>query len=274
MFFLVPATVIFWLLFPFISDFLIKLSGSSLTPNEYGDMYGTLNAFFSGIAFLGLYHSIRLQSKEIKSNRLEAEASRKEMKAQTKLFNLQTQSVQKEMFETTFFQILSVFQGLADNIYYEVYRDDGEVERVIRGSQCFSIYFNIRFNFSYNVENDDLSVVAEKMYSSFDNDYGYIVGPYFRMLYQVLKFVDSSSLPQKEKTSYIKILRAKLSTFELYILFYCGLSKYGRGGFKELIEKYHLFEHLPLQLIQTRKNTVNIKSLVHLYSPVAYGDNK
>ncbi len=45
-----------------------------------GDMFGAVNALFSGLAFVGLIYTIILQREEIRMNRAEIELNRKELK--------------------------------------------------------------------------------------------------------------------------------------------------------------------------------------------------
>lgn len=71
---------------------------------------------------------------------------------------------------------------------------------------------------------------------------------YFRHLYRIVKFVDTTPfLPKNDfetRYNYIGILRAQLSRNELIFLFYNGLSCYGNEKFKELIEKYSILKIL------------------------------
>lgn len=47
---------------------------------QFGDMFGGLNAFFSGLAFLGVIYAILLQREELSLQRKELELTRKELK--------------------------------------------------------------------------------------------------------------------------------------------------------------------------------------------------
>jgi hypothetical protein len=47
----------------------------------------------------------------------------------------------------------------------------------------------------------------------------------------------------KNKKRYTSIVRAQLSQFELGMLFYNGVSKYGNEDFKPMIETYGLLEN-------------------------------
>lgn len=63
---------------------------------------------------------------------------------------------------------------------------------------------------------------------------------YFRTLYHLIEFVYKS--PIEDKTYYTGLIRAQLSTDEVALFFYNGLSEQGRG-FKPLIERYALLKN-------------------------------
>jgi hypothetical protein len=69
------------------------------------------------------------------------------------------------------------------------------------------------------------------------------LGHYFTNLYQIILFVENSSVSQAIKTEHIYMLRAQLSNYEILLLAYNGLHNYGRK-FHPLIEKYQLLEYL------------------------------
>lgn len=48
----------------------------------FGDMFGSVNALFSGLAFGGVIYAILLQRKELKLQRKELELTRGELKGQ------------------------------------------------------------------------------------------------------------------------------------------------------------------------------------------------
>lgn len=69
------------------------------------------------------------------------------------------------------------------------------------------------------------------------------LGHYFRNLYHVIAFVERSSLNDKSRVTYVKMLRAQLSNYELLLLAYNGMHEYG-SKFHLLIEKYELLKNL------------------------------
>jgi hypothetical protein len=87
------------------------------------------------------------------------------------------------------------------------------------------------------------------------------LGPYFRTLYHVFKYVHGRTfLSDQEKIDYANIARAQLSRFELGLLFYNCLTDYG-AGFKPLIERYGLLKHV---------NRADLADLTHKTNPALY----
>ena len=73
---------------------------------------------------------------------------------------------------------------------------------------------------------------------------------YFRHLYRIFKYIDSSDLLEDcERYDYACIVRSQLSDYELVMLFYNCLTANGRDNFKPLIEKYAVFNNLRLELL-------------------------
>jgi hypothetical protein len=68
----VTALLAIWL----IVGFIPKFDGN---PGTFGDMFGMVNSLFSGLAFLGLIHTIRLQMHQIALQREDLELTRIEL---------------------------------------------------------------------------------------------------------------------------------------------------------------------------------------------------
>ncbi len=62
--------------FLIVSKFFSKMTDRGL----FGDMFGGINALFSGLAFLGVIYAIVLQREELKLQRSELEMTRRELK--------------------------------------------------------------------------------------------------------------------------------------------------------------------------------------------------
>jgi len=72
-------------------------------------------------------------------------------------------------------------------------------------------------------------------------------GYYFRNLYRVIKYIDEVNNEKLDKDSYVKLLRAQLSKYEILMLFYNCQSSKGSKKFKPYVEKYALLKEVEHQ---------------------------
>ena len=84
---------------------------------QFGDLFGTVNAFFSGLAFVGLIITIRQQHKDLEYQRQAIEQTNQEMQSQTDEFNKQNETMKIERFENTLFKMLEVQQSIVNDLY-------------------------------------------------------------------------------------------------------------------------------------------------------------
>lgn len=228
----------------------------------FGDMFGAVNALFSGLAFAGLIVTLLYQKEELKLQREELAQTREELKGQREEFEEQNKTMKRQRFENTFFNMLSLQQEIVANLSYD------EVERVIDFSNPLKnnvkhTIYNGRTIFREMYLNLTVSIPGDHSYMGIKraieaNDYGvysYISSTtrfdhYFRHLYRIFKYVDSTELIEdNERYEYACIVRSQLSDYELVMLFYNCLTANGRAKFKPLIEKYSIFNNLREELL-------------------------
>lgn len=216
----------------------------------FGDfMGGILNPILTFFTLFGLIVTIVIQRQELRLARVEYEKTADA---------LGTQAV-----ETTFFNILDLHHKIADSIkvdtdeisqkskseklFSEVIFSAAKLPRksVYAGRSAFEEILNI-----LTVGTSSPKEVVER-YKFLQNYNNHVLGHYFRNLYQALKIVDSYDeklLSFTQKRKYTSILRAQLSTKELALLFInCLENVSDQGQFKNLIIKYEMLEHLPIE---------------------------
>jgi len=66
----------------------------------FGDMFGAVNALFSGLAFVALIYTIILQREEISLNRKEIELNRKELKKSASAQDSSQQALKEQVVQT------------------------------------------------------------------------------------------------------------------------------------------------------------------------------
>lgn len=251
----------------------------------FGDMFGSINALFSGLALAGIILTILLQRKELKLQREELRDTRKE-------FETQNETLKIQRFENTFFNLLNQHHQIVNAIDFRYYKSKEKEKKQIRmgGASLLSqaknepdekeiVIINGRdvFRFRYNKLCEDIIKIPsnyEKIYLKHYQEAQTDFGHYFRNLYRMIKlvdqtdfFYDSSKVSQKEifeiKYRYISIIRAQISDYELLWLFYNCLSENGKEKFKPYIIQYSFLKNIP-------KNLIADKSHIKLYPEKAY----
>ncbi|MFM4810138.1 putative phage abortive infection protein [Aeromonas hydrophila] len=193
----------------------------------FGDSYGALNTLFSALAFTGIIASIYFQREELKATREELEATRNEIKNQVGLLEKQTVALDRQVFESTFFQLVVMSNKVK--------------ESTVAGGSFKDAYIRFQKILTSNARSEIQAYL--QLHEEFDG----ALGLYYRNVYQILKFInESNSVSEQEKKSYSNYLRAQLSKHELYFLFYNCLSELGNEKFKPYIERYEFLEHLSL----------------------------
>ena len=88
-------------------------------------------------------------------------------------------------------------------------------------------------------------------YDALQTKHNYVLGHYFRNLYQILKFLDSDeALNAAGRQKYASVLRAQLSSDELALLMVnCADGVVDDGEFRNLIVRCRLLEHIPLEKV-------------------------
>ena len=235
----------------------------------FGDQFGAANALFSGLAFAGLIVTIllqrrdlRLQRKDLKMQRRELQITNKQLEGQKEQLEEQNKTLKIQRFENTFFQMLTQFQEIVNNLTFTYL--DSERENVLNanGRDCFSKAFEVASHKSNKPEmktmntsgwyigmRNIIKVYGKEGYldsfspSNFDH--------YFRFLYRILKYVHTSPLVTdfEQEYEYTSMLRAMLSRYELVWLYYNGLSEYGNEKLKPLIERYAMLKNLQRDLL-------------------------
>jgi hypothetical protein len=228
---------------------------------DLGDAYEGLSALFSGLAFIGVIYALAYQRAELKFQREELALTREEMVNQRHEMEAQNATLAHQRFENSFFQLLK-FQ-----------RDSMQAMRVViehgdewEGSMGFRVAVsNLERSFGDGygrpMEEDQLLKYVDHNFKQFCASDGSDFGHYFRTLFHLIEFVDGSII--EGKPYYVGLVRAQLSTDELSLLFFNGLSEEGKQ-FKHFIEKY--------ALLKNWRKPKTFQETYGLYPPKAYGE--
>ncbi|UXS99744.1 putative phage abortive infection protein [Agrobacterium tumefaciens] len=245
---------------------LIMYSEKEVAYGTFGDFIGgTLNPVLTFLTFMGLLITIVLQQTELRDTREELAKSATALEAQSK-------AADRQNFENTFFQMLSLHNTIVNSIdlYYSgrkesmgIVSDKGP--RETRGRDCFKQFFE-NFQDQYTVatgptEKDRLQAAYDVFWDLRQQDLAH----YYRYLYNVLRFVFEYE-GKIDKQRYVKLLRAQLSDFELALLFYTALNAHGINYWL-YIHEYRILDNMPDSVFihPTHKS---------LFSPQSFGEPK
>lgn len=243
--FLIPITIIIGygiLLIIFIwpiSEFSISKAG------QFGDSFGILNSMFSGFAFISLVITIYLQQREMKDTKEE-------------MF--------KQNFENTFFKMIDLFNNVIKdlNLKYNEKEEYIGIQRTtyfikignivikqktqinIKGKEVVYELLSLFLQYEKIIDKDFTRKIVGR-YEDFHNEFESNIGHYFGTIYQILKFIDESSITNKE--NYSNLFRAQFSKLELEFLFYHSTSKKAESKFTPLLIKYEFLEHIDISHI-------------------------
>lgn len=243
------------------------LSGIALYEQEhrgtFGDMFGAVNALFTGLAFATLIYTTWLQRDELELQREELSATREELAGQKRQLTEQTETFALQRFEDSLFSLLRI-QGEIVNAM-DLIDVSG---RITKSRDCFRVWYKrlqtIHAKHAVYADGQAMQTV-QSIYQRFYSDHQAELGHYFRHLYHIIKFVKEA--PIRDKRKYTSLVRAQLSGYEQLMLFYNCLSELGFQKFKPLVEEFALLENMP------QSQLIDRKLHLPLYSSSAFGED-
>ena len=208
---------------------------------QWGDSFGVVTAFVTALALGCLIWTIRQNSKQIAVQQRALEVQIEELKQTRKEMAGQTKTFQLQSFESSFFQLLGLYNNIVNSI------EVGRIDRKLVGRECFREFFN-SFKGSLRgdsgTEKQEVLKNIDEAYERFFSVWQAVIGHYFRNLYNIFKFVDESHLiEERKKKRYTDIVRAQMSSDELKVLF-CACLSTREADFKPLVEKYAILEDM------------------------------
>lgn len=231
---------------------------------QFGDLFGAVNALFSGLAFAGLIITIRQQNKNLEYQQRAIEQSKKDI-------NQQNETMKIERFENTFFKMIEVQQSIVNDLYdfdshtERVKQDDpngpDRISKEIltkdeyRGRNLFYYVFK---RCEHDIDNpffpnrtsvyglyDIVRFRGKKCFDYFMTTT--VFDHYFSHLYTILKFVEENKwLGEEKQYQYATFVRATLSRYELVMLYYNG---FFHPKMKRMIERYCLLNNIRTDLL-------------------------
>lgn len=254
---------------------------------HFGDFIGGIvGSLWSLAGVILFYIALKEQRVDIKTNRETLEAQVKALKLQIKEFQLQrtelsetrkvfeeqSKTLKIQRFENTFFQLLSLHHELVDKLNFNRRLPIGGFELLEKRKVLSSAFEDLEKKFYHSnnsnfrsptgspllIENlpENIETATERMNEVYNRfyfyDYKQILSHYFRNVYHIFKFIYTSELVEKPKKQfYASLVRAQLSSDELYIILYNSLQDgLGYPNFLFLIKEFDIMQNFDFKIIE------------------------
>jgi uncharacterized membrane protein len=223
----------------------------------FGDMFGAVNALFSGLAFACLIFAtlmqreeLKLQRKELQLAREEAAATREEIKGQREGAERQNLLTSRQLAQSLFVELLQQHNLLIDRLRIQSHQ-------LHTGRNCFEELHRFFMN-KYQAEskhspNFDQAIATDCLQKLhfFDGEFG----SYFRSLRGLLEYASSDLEPG---IKYAHIIRDQLSAHEIVVLFYYWGLTSNTTALKTQIEKFGMLVGIHTQLLVCSENHLGL----------------
>lgn len=239
--------VILWLLSGYVID---KYSNSEIVRGTFGDMFGAINALFSGLALGGVIYTILLQRLELELQRDEIRYSSEQLKGQKEILDRQN-------FEDKFFKLIEHLNREVSNFRLT---EPQQIE--YKGYEALERYF---FRVFTSKTTRPISEVGKDLNNHFHEHFTEL-NKYINQLEFIILFIHNSELPKEAKSFYMDYFRRTLDEYgKLFLVFY-GISAEGQH-LKNILEEYAFFSDLRFIYQTSNDNTWNIPPELGKYYP-------
>lgn len=227
---------------------------------QFGDSFGPLGAFFSGLAMAGAITSLvhqqitqRDQDERYRKEREQATADAAlqaaRLTAQEKQLHRDRQEQLTSRFETSFFELLRLARELRGHITTDVPKFGTAVSYETVGADV--VFKEMERDFlrgqisADNYDPNSRLSVGDLYLERAHNSREQVLGPYFRTLYTILRRISTNpNLSEGEKISYGNLVRAQLTSAEIFVIGLNGVSSVS-GNFSKYLDEFRLFKYLP-----------------------------
>jgi hypothetical protein len=212
---------------------------------QFGDMFGAINAVFSGLAFAGIIFTIYLQRQELKSQRAELKLTRKEFKQQNK-------TLSRQRFETTFYYLITNHHNFLQQMKMETIRNSTDFgkERVIHiGTEAIELMNKLiklplsRLKLKTEILTDEQKAYMFKEYNFLIEEKENAIMLYVQSVTTVLSLIGNTELiSEEERKLYFRILNSQVTPQEKTFIFYymsCYRKERIGGAFFSTLHKLH-----------------------------------
>ncbi len=190
--------------FFYIYAFNGELSPDQTVWAEFGDFFGgTLNPLLAFLSLIAILSTLLVQTRELSHS--------------TKALQEQSNHLQTQAFENTFFSLIAIHNENIRTLDLE----DSE-EQTVRGRAVFRVLYE-RLREAYEIDRrsnqtSDEGQILKSAYHRFYKKSQKFHGHYLRAVKKIVDYVDHRCPLDREE--YWEIIKAQLSDYELLLIFY------------------------------------------------------
>jgi len=176
------------------------------------------------------------------------------------------EQVARQQAESQFYNMLNLQQQVVQGLDLQVWRNNAQI--VVHGRDCFRQWGRDLINaYHKNFKQDrpDMEAAVKGFDEVLSRNKGDL-GLYFRSLYSVFRFIESTA--HDSKHDFGRVVRSLLSDYELVLLFYNSFSAKGLK-FKDFAIKYELFDNLDVALLVKPEHVVHMEYKAYKGNPDA-----
>lgn len=215
---IISVVVFAWFVLGALAYFIFK---NWTDRGTFGDMFGSVNVLFSGLAFASVMYTIHLQKQDLNIQREVQQIQIQDMKMQAQAtaksaeqLEGQQQLLNFQVVQGTVLNLINIKNRYIKDFRWAPYGKlpagfDLEETQELHGEEAVLGYFKL---FNDNPE----STLTDTFFSK-----------YFRMFFYTLNFINESNINQKQKQVLADILSIETSDPELRIIYMCHGNKQG-----------------------------------------------
>ncbi len=187
---------------------------------QFGDMFGAINALFSGIALAGIIFAIYLQSQELAAQREELRLTREEMKlsrdelrGQKEVMSSQIELNKIQQWENMLFKLFELFRNIYEQFIYGSVSGNRAFKNIEDNLKNNIKSFNEYKNGTSRQQLENKRAVEEQIHEARD-----LLNHYINMVTNILEYI-SSLESTTTQSIYFNTFKSLLSQTEVNILF-------------------------------------------------------
>ncbi|WP_339322729.1 hypothetical protein [Paenibacillus sp. FSL W8-0194] len=203
----------------------LMYSKEELGAGTFGDMFGAVNALFSGLAFAGLIYTISVQRQElqaqvsaIKMQTDELSLQRAAVQMQTEELALQRKAIEMQTKETA--RSADQLESQRELLYFQLVVAHVNELIAIKNKKISFLNFEIT-NKGFTTTHSGIKAITELVRKNMSSDASYypVLNEFMNSFFYILQYIVDSELEDRLKDMVGKLIFVEVSKSEVHVLY-------------------------------------------------------